>query len=99
MNVKMVVGIILIATIVTITLFATPIQAYLNGTANGDLLQTQDQGRQRVKSRDSNSNCTQTQNQERLQTNECATNRMCNQTMRTEQFRNQRRERARNQGD
>lgn len=99
MNVKMIAGITLIVGIVSIALLATPIQAYLNGTTNGDMLQTQDRERLRTQNRDCTGECTQTQNQNRQRTNECTTNRTCNQTMNMEQFRNQHKERTKNQGN
>jgi hypothetical protein len=99
MNIKMIAGITLIVGIVSIALLATPIQAYLNGTTNGDLLQTQDQERLRTQNRDCTGECAQTQNQDRQRTNECTKNRTCNQTMNMEQSRNQHRERTKNQGN
>jgi len=99
MNVKMIAGITLIVGIVFIVLLATPIQAYLNGTANGDMLQTQEQDRLRTQNRDRTCDCTQTQNRDRQRTNECATNRTCNRTMSMEQFRNQHKDGIRNQGN
>ncbi|MGQ9460994.1 MAG: hypothetical protein ACUVRA_07180 [Candidatus Bathyarchaeaceae archaeon] len=39
---KMIAAIALVLGIVSMAFLATPIQAYVNGTTNGDLLQTQD---------------------------------------------------------
>jgi len=93
MDGKMAVGIVLIVGIMSIVFLAAPIQAYLNGTANGDMLQTQD--RLGIKNRD----CTQAQNRSSQRTGECVTNRTCTQTMNMEQFRNQHRERTQSQDD
>jgi len=91
---KMLVAIALVLGIVSIASFAAPIQAYVNETANGDLLQTQDRDRLRTndrdllqeqdrnrlmtQDRDCTCNCTCTQYRERQRANECATNRICN---------------------
>ncbi|MDH5459508.1 MAG: hypothetical protein OEY95_04365 [Candidatus Bathyarchaeota archaeon] len=99
MNGKMIVGIALIAGIVAIALLATPIQAYVNGTGNGDLLQTQEREKLRTRDCDCNSDCTQTQYRSRQRTNECTTNRICNCTKNMEQYRNQNRERTRSLGN
>ena len=99
MNVKMIVGITLIMSIVTIALLGLPIQAYFNGTATGDVVQTQDRERLRTQNCDGTCECTQAQNQYRHRINECATNRTCNCTMSMEQFRNQHREKTTRQGN
>lgn len=91
---KMIVGIALALGILSIAFLAKPIQAYVNGNANGDLLQTQD--RDRLRTHDCN--CTQTQDCSRQRTNEFATNRICNCTMSMEQYRYQYREMARSLG-
>jgi hypothetical protein len=91
---KMIVGIALALGILSIAFLTTPIQAYVNGNANGDLLQTQD--RDRLRTHDCN--CTQTQDCSRQRTNEFATNRICNCTMSMEQYRYQYREMARSLG-
>jgi len=46
---KMIAGMALVLGAVSIALLATPIQAYINGTSNGDLLQAQDRDRLRTK--------------------------------------------------
>ncbi|MDH5460999.1 MAG: hypothetical protein OEX09_02080 [Candidatus Bathyarchaeota archaeon] len=99
MNVKMIAGITLIMGIVSIAFLGAPIQAYFNGTATSDVVQTQDRERLRTQNRDGTCECTQTQNQHRHEINECATNRTCSRTMSMEQFRNQRRERTNSQGN
>ena len=45
---KMIVGIALMLGIVSIALLATPIQAYVNGTGDSDMLQEQDRDRLRT---------------------------------------------------
>ena len=92
---KMIVGIALVVGVLSAAFLAAPIQAYVNGTADGDLLQTQDQDRQRTQDRDCTCDSTCTQYCNRQRTNECATNRICNCTMNMEQHRNL--ERCRNQ--
>ena len=75
---KMIVGIALALGILSIAFLATPIQAYVNGNANGDLLQTEDQGRLRTHDCNCNGAMLQTQERERLRTQNCDCN--CNQT-------------------
>ena len=84
----MIVGIGLIVGIVAIALLAAPIQAYINGTGNGDLLQTQDQDRLRTRDRDCNCTCdgAQEQHQTRQRNRDCATNRICNCVKNLEQY-------------
>jgi len=97
---KMIVGIALVLGVVSAAFLAAPIQAYVNGTDNGDLLQTQDQDRDRLRTQDCECiyDCTQTQYRSRQRTNECTANRICNCTMSLEQYRNQNRERTRSLG-
>ncbi|MDH5461235.1 MAG: hypothetical protein OEZ29_00415 [Candidatus Bathyarchaeota archaeon] len=80
MNVKMVVGILLVGIVASIFLFAAPTLAYLNGTATGDLLQTQQREQQRIREHDSDCSMLQTQQQQRLRTqnHECTCD--CTQT-------------------
>lgn len=80
MNGKMIVGIGLIVGIVAIAFLSAPIQAYVNGTRNSDLLQTQHQERLRTRDPDCDCTCdgTQEQHRTRQRTGECATNRICN---------------------
>jgi len=91
MNGKMIVGIGLIVGIVAIAFLSAPIQAYVKGTRNSDLLQTQDEDRLRTRDRDCNCTCdgTQEQNRTRQRNGECAINRICNCTMSLEQYRHQ----------
>jgi len=95
MDGRMIVGVALIVGIVSIAFFAAPIQAYVNGTGNGDLLRTQDRDRLRTQNRDRTCDCTRTQYRSRQRTSECATNRICNCTMSLEQYGKQNRERTR----
>lgn len=107
---KMILGIALVLGVLSAAFLAAPIQAYVNGASNGDLLQTQDrdrlqsqdQDRLRTMDRDCTCDCTQTQNRSRQRTNECAANRICGCAMNSEQyrnqFRNQNREAVRNLG-
>ncbi|MDH5374745.1 MAG: hypothetical protein OEZ21_03485 [Candidatus Bathyarchaeota archaeon] len=98
MNGKMIMGIALIVGIVSIVFLAAPIQAYFNGTGDGDLLQTQQRDKLRTQDCDCPCDCTCTQCRERQKFNECATNRICNCTMNLEQHRYKNRERARSLG-
>ena len=93
---KMIVGVALVLGIVSIASLAAPIQAYVNGTGNGDLLQEQDRDRLRTQDRDCT--CGSTQYRYRQRANECAANRICNCTRNLEQYRNQNRERTRSLG-
>ncbi|MDH5438909.1 MAG: hypothetical protein OEX76_08450 [Candidatus Bathyarchaeota archaeon] len=103
---KMIVGIALVVGVLSAAFLAAPIQAYVNGTADGDLLQTQDRDRLQTRDRDRlktmdrdctcDCTCEQYRNTQRI--NECATNRICNCTMNMEQHRNQNRERTRSLG-
>ncbi len=109
---KVIVGIALVLGIVSIASLAAPIQAYVNETGNGDLLQTQDrdrlranecdllreQDRDRLRTQDRGCTCDSTQYRYRQRANECATNRICNCTRSLEQYRNQNRERTRSLG-
>ena len=95
---KMIAAIALVLGVVSIAFLAAPIQAYVNGTGNGDFLQTQDRDRVRTRNCDCNCDCTQTQYRSRQRTNECATNRICNCTMSLEHYRYQNRERTRSLG-
>jgi len=90
---KMIAGIALALGVLSVAFFATPIQAYVNGDVNGDLLQTQD--RDRLRTQDCNCDCTQTQYRSRQRNNQCATNRICNCTMNLERYRYQYTERTR----
>ena len=92
---KMIVGIALVLGVLSIAFLAAPIQAYVNGTGNGDLLQTQDRDRLRTMDRACTCDRTRTQYRDRQRANECTTNRICNCTMNLEQYRNQNRERTR----
>jgi len=91
MNGKMIAGIGLIVGIAVIAFLSAPIQAYVNGTDNGDLLKVQDRDRLRTRDRDCNCTCdgTQEQNRTRQRNGECATNRICNCTMSLEQYRHE----------
>jgi hypothetical protein len=91
----MIVGIALIVGVVSIVLLAAPVQAYVNGTGNGDMLQSQDRESLRTQNREGTCDCTRTQYRSRQRTNECSTNGICNCTMSLKQYRNQTRERTR----
>lgn len=95
---KMIVGIALVLGIISFAFLATPIQAYVSGTDNGDLLQTQDRDRLRTQDRDHTCDGTCAEHHHRQRANECATNRICNCTIGLEQCRNQNRERIRRLG-
>jgi len=85
---KMIAAIALVLGVLSAAFLAAPIQAYVSGTGDGDLLQTQD--------RDCSCDCTQYRDRQRI--NEFAANRICNCTMSLEQYRNQNRERTRSLG-
>jgi len=91
MNRKMIGGMGLIVGIVAIAFLAAPIQAYINGTSNGDLLQTQDQDRLRTRDRDCNCTCdgAQEQHHARQRNGDRAANRICNCIKNLEQYRYQ----------
>lgn len=95
---KMIVGIALVLGVISIAFLATPIQAYVNGTSNGDLLQTQDRDKLRTMDRDCTCDRTCTQYRDRKRVNKYATNKISNCTMSLEQYRNQNRERTRSLG-
>jgi len=79
MNVKMGAGILLVCVVASI-FFVAPIQAYFNGTAKGDVLQTQEREQLRIQEHTADRVMLQTQKQERLriQSRDCACN--CTQT-------------------
>ena len=79
MNVKMVVGILLVGIVASI-FFAAPTLAYFNGTTNGDLLQTQQREQQRILAHEGDCSMLRTQQQQRLRTqnHECTCD--CTQT-------------------
>ena len=80
MNVKVVAGILLVCVVASVFFVVAPIQAYFNGTANGDVLQTQEREQLRIQERTADRVMLQTQKQERLriQSRDCACN--CTQT-------------------
>ena len=65
---KMIVGIALVLGVVSMAFLVAPIQAYVNGTVNGDLLQTQTRDRLRAQDCDSNGDMIQAQERERPRT-------------------------------
>jgi len=77
---KMIAGIALVLGVLSIAFLATPIQAYVNGTGNGDLLQTQGQNRLKTRDCDCNGEMPQTQERERLRTQNRECNCDCTQT-------------------
>ena len=80
MNSKMIAGTALIVGIITIALLAAPIQAYVNGTCNHDMLQTQERDRLRTRDCDCNGDMLQTQERERLRVQNRDCNGDCTQT-------------------
>ncbi len=78
MNGKMIVGIALIVGIVAIALLAAPIQAYVNGTGNGDVFEIKE--RDKLRTRDCNGDMLQTQERERLRIQNRDCNGDCTQT-------------------
>ena len=77
---KMIVGIALALGVLSIAFLAAPIQAYVNGNVNGDLLQTQDRDRLRTQDCDCNGDMLQTQERERPRTQNRDCNCDCTQT-------------------
>ncbi|MDH5779484.1 MAG: hypothetical protein OEZ29_02690 [Candidatus Bathyarchaeota archaeon] len=67
MNVKMVVGILLVGFVASI-FFAAPTLAYFNGTATGDMVQTQEREQQRIREHYGDCSMLRTQQQQRLRT-------------------------------
>ncbi|UCH71258.1 MAG: hypothetical protein JSV29_04680 [Candidatus Bathyarchaeota archaeon] len=94
---KMIMGIALVLGITSIALLAAPIQAYVNGTANGDLLHTQDRDRDkdRLRTHDCDYDCQHIQYRHRHKTSEWSKNGICNCTQSMEQYREQNTERTR----
>lgn len=82
-KIKMIVGIALVLGIVSIALLATPIQAYVNGTGDSDMPQTQE--RDKLRTRDCDGDMLQRRTKDRLRTQ----NRCCNCTANLEQYRYQ----------
>jgi len=97
-NGKVIAGIGLIVGVVVIALLAAPIQAHINRSGSGDLLQAQEQDRLRMQDYNNTCYCVHTQYAYRQRANECAASRICNCTMSMEQYRNQNRERTRRMG-
>ncbi|MDH5448639.1 MAG: hypothetical protein OEY24_03155 [Candidatus Bathyarchaeota archaeon] len=77
---KIIAGITLVLGIVSIALLATPIQAYVNGTSNGDLLRTQDQRRLGAKDCECDGDVLQERDRDRLRIQDCDCNCTCNGT-------------------
>lgn len=75
---KMIVGIALVLGIASIAFLATPIQAYVNGTGDSDMLQTQDHDRLRTHDCDGDMLQKQDQARDRLRTQNCCGNRTAN---------------------
>ncbi len=100
-RIKMIMGIALVLGVTSIALLAAPIQAYVTGAANGDLLQTQDRDRDqdRLRAHDCDCDCQSTQYRYRNETGECTKNGMCNCTQSMEQYRQQNTERTRSLGN
>ncbi len=90
MNFKMMLGIAAIVGLITVSVVAaTPIQAYINPTANGDELNTQDQHRLRTRDCDCTGSGTTDQIQTRLRLHECLSNGAIEPEQYTYQFRYQ----------
>ncbi|MDH5419495.1 MAG: hypothetical protein OEX06_04095 [Candidatus Bathyarchaeota archaeon] len=77
---KMIMAIALALGIISVAFLAAPIQAYVNGTGNGDLLQTQDQDRLRTQDCNCSGDMLQVQERERLRTQDCDCDSDCTQT-------------------
>ncbi len=98
-RIKMIMGIALVLGVTSIALLAAPIQAYVTGAANGDLLQTQDRDRGQDRLRAHDCDCQLTQYRYRHKTGECTKNGMHNCTQSMEQYREQNTERTRSLGN
>jgi len=98
-RIKMIMGIALVLGVTSIALLAAPIQAYVTGAANGDMLQTQDPDRDQDRLRAHDCDCQPTQYRCRHKTGECTENGMCNCTQSLEQYREQNTERTRSLGN
>lgn len=84
LNFKMMLGIVAILGLIAVPIVvAAPIQAYINQTANGDLLKAQDQDRLRTRDGDCACSGTGDQNQTRLRLHE----RIGNGAVEMEQYR------------
>ena len=77
---KMLVGIALVLGALSVAFFATPLQAYVIGDVNGDLLQTQDRDKLRTQDCNGNGNMLQTQERESLRAQTRESNCDCTQT-------------------
>jgi hypothetical protein len=72
LNFKILLGITAILGLITVSIVAAaPIQAYINQTANGDVLKTQDQDRLRTRDCDCTCSGTRNENPMRLRLQEC----------------------------
>jgi hypothetical protein len=91
----MVMGIALVLGVAAVALLAAPIQAYVNRTGSGDMFQTQDQDRLKIRDCDCDGDMLQDRNQTklRIQDSEC----VCNGTGNMMQYRYQYREMVRSQ--
>ncbi len=110
---KKIAAITFVLSVVSIAFLAAPIQAYVNGTGDSDLLQTQDQERLRTQDCDCDTLQTQTQERLRAQESNCNGNMLhtqereglrtrnleCSCMMNTEQYRYQYREQTGNIGN
>jgi hypothetical protein len=90
LRIKMVMGIAFVLGVAAVALLAAPIQAYMNGTRNGGLIQTQDPDRLRMRDCNCDGDMLQARNQTRLriQDGDC----VCNGTGNMMQYRHQHRE-------
>lgn len=77
---KMTAGTALVLGILSIVFLAAPIQAYVNGAGNGDMLQVQDQDRLKTQDCRCNGEMLHTQEQERQKTQDCNCTCDCTQT-------------------
>jgi hypothetical protein len=77
---KMIMAIALTLGILSVAFLAAPIQAYVNGTGNGDLLQTQDQDRLRTQDCNCSGDMLQVQERERMRTQDRDCDYDCTQT-------------------
>lgn len=82
---KIIMGMVLALGIVSIALLVTPIQAYFNGTGNGDLLRTHE--RDRLRAEDCDMLNTRTQVRDRLRTQDCYCNCTCDDIQEQNQIR------------
>lgn len=93
---KIVVGTVLVLSVVSIAMLASPIQAYVMGNSNGDMLHSQDQDRLRTHDHDNMHGGMHGEDDHRHGTDEGATDGIC--PMSLEEYQNEYKEETRSHG-